>query len=506
MSPRMLALAAALPLAFTFGAAAAEQCVCPPAPAMTIGSQLQPFFDDALIDSRAGVELKLHEPQPQGTVIVFNRPWEGNNSAYVTIFQDGGRYRMYYRGVSEPGYQMKSLAPRAGDVTVPANEMVTCCAESTDGITWTRPDLELFEFNHSKANNIVWRGEAANNFSPFLDGNPAAPADQRYKAVASIDDKGPASRPWLEHHPVLLAFVSPDGIHWKQLRAQPIITDGKFDSLNVVFWDALRHQYTAIYRDFVHGVRTIKYSSSKDFLNWAPGQLADFGCAPEEHLYTNATVPYARAPQIYLAMPRRFLPWKTAYQELETIGHPGLSDGLFMSSRDGVHWYRFEEAFIRPGLDGRNWIHRANTPVRGMIQTSPEEISIYVERNYTTPSNQVQRLTLRTDGFVSAHAGVPGGEFVTKPLLFTGGRLFLNYSTAAAGSIRIEIEDARGQPLPGFLLEESPLIFGDKIEEVVSWNHPAGETDNGPLAHLAGLPIRLRFVMRDADLYSLRFR
>jgi len=506
MSPRILALAAALPFAFILSAAGAENGAGAAAPAITIASQLEPFFDDALIDSMTGVQLKLHEPQPQGTAIVFNRPWEGNNSAYVTIFQDGDIYRMYYRGVSEPGYQMQSLPPRAGDVTLPANEMVTCCAESKDGITWTRPSYGLFEFNHSKDNNIVWRGEAANNFSPFKDENPAAPAAQRYKAVASIDDKGPATRPWLEHRPVLLAFVSPDGVHWKQLRPEPIITDGKFDSLNVVFWDALRHQYTAIYRDFVHGVRTIKYASSKDFLTWTPGQLADFGHAPEVHLYTNATVPYFRAPQIYIAMPRRFLPWKTAFKELETLKAPGLSDGLFMSSRDGVHWYRFEEAFVRPGLDERNWIHRANTPVRGIIPTSPEEISMYVERNYTTPSNQVQRLTLRTDGFASAHAGVPGGEFVTKPLIFTGGRLILNYSTAAAGSIRIEIEDARGQPLPGFLLEESPLIFGDKIEETIAWNHPAGETDNGPLAHLAGLPVRLRFVMRDADLYSLRFR
>ena len=250
----------------------------------------------------------------------------------------------------------------------------------------------------------------------------------------------------------------------------------------------------------------IKYARSKDFINWAPGQLVEFGDGPMEHLYTNATVPYFRAPQIYVAMPRRFLPWKTFYPEMDALKSPGLSDGIFMTSRDGVHWHRFEEAFIRPGLDERNWVHRANTPVPGMIPTGPDEISIYVERNYTFPSNQVQRMTLRTDGFVSAHAGVPGGEFVTKPLVFAGGSLVLNYSTAAAGSIRIEIEDAGGRPLPGFLLEESPLIFGDKIEQAVAWNHPGGETDNGPLARLAGLPIRLRFVMRDADLYSMRFR
>ena len=114
--------------------------------------------------------------------------------------------------------------------------------------------------------------------------------------------------------------------------------------------------------------------------------------------------------------------------------------------------------------------------------------------------------TVRTDGFVSAHAGYPGGEFVTKPLIFTGKTLLLNYSTAANGSIRIEVQDLNGQPIPGFLLEESPLIFGDKIDAAVPWKHPQGRTDRSPFARLAGKPVRLRFVMRDADIFSLQVK
>lgn len=240
-------------------------------------------------------------------------------------------------------------------------------------------------------------------------------------------------------------------------------------------------------------MRTIKYASSKDFLTWTPGVAADFGDAPRAHLYTNATVPCFRAPHIYFALPRRFLPWKTYFPEMEKLG-PGVSDVVFMSSRDGVHWRRFEEAFLRPGLHEGNWAHRANTPAAGLIATGPEEISFYVERDYTFPSNRLERLTVRTDGFVSAHAGYPGGEFVTKPFTFTGSSLVLNYSTSASGSIRVEIQDANGHPLPGFMLEESTLIFGDKIAETVDWKHPQGRTDRSPLSRLAGKPIRLRFV------------
>ncbi len=104
-----------------------------------------------------------------------------------------------------------------------------------------------------------------------------------------------------------------------------------------------------------------------------------------------------------------------------------------------------------------------------MIQTAPDEISLYVSRNYTYPSAHLERMTLRMDGFVSINADYAGGEFITKPLIFQGDNLHLNFATSAAGSLRLEIQDAQGNPLPGFALEESPVILGDKIEQTVSW-------------------------------------
>jgi endonuclease YncB( thermonuclease family) len=136
----------------------------------------------------------------------------------------------------------------------------------------------------------------------------------------------------------------------------------------------------------------------------------------------------------------------------------------------------------------------------------PEELSFYVEREYTFPSNRLERYTVRPDGFVSVRAGYPGGELVTKPIVFTGKTLVLNYSTSAMGSIRIEILDEAGHPLPGFLLEDSPVLYGDKIAQVVPWKHPQGRTDRSPFSRLAGKPVRFRFVMRDADLFSIQFK
>ncbi|HQK92578.1 MAG TPA: hypothetical protein PLD23_03695, partial [Armatimonadota bacterium] len=112
---------------------------------------------------------------------------------------------------------------------------------------------------------------------------------------------------------------------------------------------------------------------------------------------------------------------------------------------------------------------------------------------------RLRRFAIRVDGFVSIQAPLSGGELLTRPLLFAGSRLLLNYSTSAAGSVQVEIQDTKGQPMPGFSLAESEALYGDSLEQAVVWK---GSPD---LAALSGQAVRLRFVLRDADLYSLRF-
>jgi hypothetical protein len=134
------------------------------------------------------------------------------------------------------------------------------------------------------------------------------------------------------------------------------------------------------------------------------------------------------------------------------------------------------------------------------VPGTPDELSIYSsEGYYRGESCQLRRYTLRIDGFVSVQAPLSGGQLLTKPIVFQGSQLAINFSTSAAGSLRIEIQDAAGQPIPGFTLEDSAEIFGDQLDRVVKWK---GGSD---VSNLAGKPIRLRFVLKDADLYALRF-
>lgn len=469
--------------------------------AINIGSRLELFVDDYLIDEMTGVELKLHEPKAGEIALVHDTPWEGVTSHQVTVFQDDGVFRMYYRGSSHEGYtQMSKL--HETETVVPPHSVATCYAESKDGIHWNRPSLGIFEFDGSKNNNIVWMENGSATFSPFKDKNPKAPASERYKAIASTKGAG-------RNGGGLFGLVSADGIHWSLLGGSEklLITDGAFDSLNVVLWDDTRKQYVAFYRAYdEYDVRSIKVAFSNDFLSWSPGKWEDYGSAPRDHLYTNATVTYFRAPHYFISIPRRFIPHRTYFEGQPWDIYPGVSDAVFMSSRDAIHWHRFEEAFIRPGLDERNWSHRANTPAVGIVPTGDNEISIFVSRNYTFPSNFIERLTLRTDGFVSMHADAQGGEFVTKPIIFDGEQLVLNYSTSAKGSIQIEVQDVSGQPIPQFSLEDSPIIFGDHVEHHLKWRGPATEVRRANWHDIAGKPIKLRFVMRDADIYSFRFK
>lgn len=434
-----------------------------------IGDRRELFVDSYLVDGLSGDARRiLHHPVPREVVLTFDKPWEGPYCGYFTVFEDEGKVRIYYRGWPDLSQ---------GDCA--------CMVESEDGINFTRPNLGLFDWAGSKDNNIVWRGEGCHNFTPFKDTNPAAPEDQRYKALASA---GPKAQ--------LVPFASPDGIHWRKLQDQPVITEGAFDSQNLAFFDSIRGEYVEYHRGFKDGVRDIMMSTSPDFLNWTKPIWLGYGDAPREHLYTNAIIPYFRAPHVYIGFPCRFVPDR---KKLPTHAEDGINDGVLMSSRDGLNFERWVQAFVRPGPDPLRWTDRNNYPAWGMVATSDQEISIYWTEHYRYPSHRLRRGTLRTDGFVSVNGGGDGGEVLTRPVTFSGSRLEINYSTSAAGSIRIALCDESGASYEGFGLADAEMLFGDEITHTVKWR---GSED---VSALAGKPVRLRVRLKDADLYSFRF-
>ena len=471
-----------------------------------IGSRRELLVDDHLIASISrDAALRLHRPVPQEIALVTDAPWEGNASGYYTVFQDDGAYRMYYRGWH--------FTHDSGSLEYPHYEVV-CLAESSDGITWSRPELGLVEYEGSRRNNIIIDARddssPAINFVPFKDPNPNAADDARYKALAN--NRG---------YKGLFALGSPDGLHWNLLRDEPVITKGYFDSQNLAFWDGERGEYRDYHRDFRHG-RDILTCVSSEFLDWTEPVWVDYRPGRIAELYTNQIIPYFRAPHIFVGFPTRYVdrPWSAAIDDLPERAHrriradaqerygAALTDGLFMSSRDALTFNIWPEAYIRPGLRPvDNWTYGDNYQNWGLVTTrspiagAPDELSIYVNEGYWRgQSASLRRYTMRVDGFVSLNAPLSGGEMVTKPLSFKGRDLELNFSASAAGSVRVEILHAQvDTAIEGFGLADCVEILGDDLERKVRWE-PGVD-----LSKLSGEAVRLRFVLHDADLFAYRF-
>ncbi len=482
--------------------------------AIDVGSRRELFVDDYLVQRFVGgAALRLYSPTPREASLVTDQPWEGCMASYHTVFEDGGRFLLYYRG-----WQTDLLSPKSKGETLAAKRpFCICLAESHDGIHWTRPELGLLEYQGSRRNNIVWMGagddhKGIHGFSPFRDENPACTPEARYKAVGT-------NEAWPS--PGLFAMISPDGVHWSMPDERPMITQGAFDSHNVMFWDGVRREYRAYLRDFREGRRDIRTATSGDFVHWSTPQWLDITGAPPEQLYTNNVQPYYRAPHIFVGFPARYVEreWTPSMESLPQLEHRRLrasinprfgtvvSDAVFMTSRDGQAFHRWGEAFIRPGLRAEgNWAYGDNYPAWGMIETDSDlpgggkELSLYTSENYWRgESTVIRRYSIRIDGFVSVNAPRAGGEIVTHPLSFTGSRLSLNVSASAAGSVRAEIQDPDGRAIDGFGLADCWEILGDTLDYTVRWKN------GSDLARLADRPIRLRLVMQDADVYSLRF-
>jgi hypothetical protein len=474
-----------------------------------IGRRRELFVDDFLVDRLRGARRTLHRPVAREISLERTKPWEGNASGYTTVFQDGDLYRMYYRGTH--------IVYTMGKGTSVHPEVV-CYAESADGIRWTRPDLGIVEFEGSKKNNIIWDGVGSHNFTPFLDTNPARTANAKYKAMGRGKSLNPSDKSRFGHG--LYIFESADGIHWKLTRDDTVITEGAFDSQNLAFWDSLRGEYRAYVRDFREG-RDIRTCTSKDFIHWTNPVFLTYEPGRMGQLYTNGVIPYYRAPHIFVGFPTRYADYGWAestkqlpqreYRELVASASQrsgtAFTDSMFMSSRDALHFDVWPESFVRPGPQRPgSWFYGDKYQNWGIVETksnlpgAANELSFYLsEAGRQKDGNRLRRYTLRVDGFVSVNAPLSGGELLTKSLRFEGNRLGINFSTSAAGTIRVELQEDFGRPIPGFTLDDCDLQYGDELDRAISWK------GNRDLSKLAGKPVRLRFELKDAELYALQF-
>jgi len=472
-----------------------------------LGDRRELFVETSLLESLDQVALRLHEPVSGGVAIRIDRPWEGEANGPSTIIRHAGRYLLYSRAMGLAPDQLSG---------------VLCVATSEDGINWTKPELGLVEHDgHNDTNIVADPDGTALMVVPWLDSRPGVPADERIKALHSEPLSGEAHTAFADPGGPkrLVLWASADGFTFSRCSPQPEIISSLlncFDGGNTMFFSEVEQRYVLYYRwyeeEWGKGGRSMVRTTSADFLNWSDPEPMTYGDTPREQFYTNSTQPYFRAPHIYIAPAARFMETRRVLTDaqVEAIGlktsqghfYDGdCSDAVLLTSRAGTTRFdrTFMEAFIRPGPGASNWVSRTNYPVTGIHACGPDQMMLFVARHYMQESWHIKRLLLRIDGFASIHAPWAGGDATTRPVKFTGSRLALNYRTSAAGSVRVEIQDAEGSPIPGYGIDDCTQIIGDEVDPTVAWK--AGSS----VGDLAGRSIRLCFHLEDADLYSFRF-
>lgn len=498
-----------------------------------VGTRRQLFIDRLFLAEARGVSLRVHPPRKTGeTTIKADRAWErGGLGPFSSVLWDNGRYHLWYHAMDA---KLWHTSPVAGSI---------CYATSDDGITWTKPDLGLVDYDGSRRNNIVVGHGAAglrigqDGMMVFVD--PNAPAHERLR----MSNRFSRDRAGKSDGVNLLS--SGDGIHWtlthqELITYRPEVKGHHLDSQNVIFWDEGLKRYVAFVRrnlkDAENQGRAIARAESERLGGFPLTQDLPVVYRPDPpdpwhggvsvvDYYNSAALRYPWADRAYFMFPQAYYHYTRTLREFvpDAPTNAGPLDTRFAASRDGLSWERFDgEPFVRLGMKGEFDCHSARL-IYGLVpDRSGREMYLYYrgsdwlhgwdrdERNRTLLSGLglgaerditvISRLVLRRDGFVSVTAGPDGGEFTTPALKIAGRRLRLNLDTSAAGIVRIGLLDSSGRPIPGCGLEDCDLIHtANEINRLVKWR---GAADLPPSIQGA---VRLRVSLRHADLYAFQF-
>ncbi len=454
------------------------------------------FIDDALIEKMENVRFKPNPPVPVETNFRNTEAWEPTPRMGSTIpdvgsvWDEDGEIRMLYTNSGMWG----------------ARNHAVCFAKSKDGIHWEKPILGLKTWDRSTQNNIVLNN--ASQGSVIKDRNPMVPPEEKYKYIA-----------WNMYWGFYV-FTSPDGIHYE--RNETCLLPFDPDGSNTTFWD----DQTGYYRTHIRATFGDGPTSRRNLARLIiPDLLKPWPFTPADQPHTDMLLSeptkgelpivdtggqiyrfkahkYESAPDTYLAFPWRYL--------REGNVRPG---SFLMVSRDGVNWKRYEPPYYFASgweLKGRKVIEALTE--HGMIRRG-DEIWQYGTVRFTEHGgimyngvefdggvhDRLMLLKQRLDGFVSLDADSDRGEFVTKPLVFTGDQLQLNIKPGAEGTARVAILNQAGRPIPGYALEDCDPIRTDSVRHAVTWNN------NSKLKTLAGKEVQIKIQLQNTQLYALQF-
>lgn len=456
-----------------------------------IGRQL--FVDDFLIEEST-LRQTWHQPtyHPASPLLRPDRTWEQRDeyadrtatlpNPTATVFSDGvffdprdRLFKMWYMG----GYGMS-----------------TCLAVSPDGITWSKPALDVVP-----GTNIV---DLRNRDSSTVWLDLFAP-DPRQRYKMSL---------WYDRALVLL--VSPDGVHWNEIGRT-----GPAGDRSTFFYNPFRD----VWCFSVRADRSPAPVSDRFRRYWEGASFADahnWGDVPpvawmKADSKDFAEPELARAPELYnldavayeSVMLGLFSVWRGESSVREKINEVSLG-----FSRDGFHWDRPDRRPFLPisKADGAwNWANVQSAG--GGCLIVGDRLYFYVSGRTGRPgsgspgTSSTGLAMLRRDGFASMDwlpdempvrrvggGGAQGGMLTTRVVRFTGEHLFVN-ADARGGELRVEVLDADGRVLAPFTRDACEPVTSDGTRQRLQWS-------GASLGVLAGREVRLRFTLTRGRLFA----
>ena len=499
-------------------AAAPETAVTKAESVVQLGSARHLFIDDWLTEKRENVALTVNPPENRRLVMTANKPWErGGITNYCNVFWDpiASEYRLYYVPVHMESKPIFRLA----------------LATSKDGIEWEKPELGAVEWQGNKKNNIVI--EAEREGTVFID--PNAPPERRYGFLSGVETG-------------IFYYSSPDGIHFTK-GAQPVSTHHS-DSQISTFWDDQRRKYCHYFKVYEGeigkwyndrkvtapphipypqneplGRSVARYETSTIDERWQEPYHLVMSRDPRDptdmDLYTNAAQKYQLAPNVYVAFPTPYYHYNPAHRQYLNepamkIGgkrNDGSIDTQLAVSRDGITWTRYRTPYYPMWRYDAELYLQVVMGFPGLVYKPTHIEQYFAAYNFTHGDTNARarlegrglggvfRSTQRIDGFVCADFAYGGGTLTTRPFTFDGKQLLVNLNTSASGEGRVAIlDESGGNEISGFATKDCRIINGDFLEKKVEWADGADD-----VSRLTGKPVRLRFDLRGAKLYSFRF-
>lgn len=473
----------------------------PPA-VIPIDTGRQLFVDDFLVD-RTSLTRVFHRPvpHPANPLLRPETAWERGHVPFAMPFSDGvwfdpadGTTKLWYAG----------------------NEMwCTCHAGSDDGLTWSRPDLDIVP-----GTNIVL-DVPRDSSTVWLDHNETDPA-RRFKILQTVKQRLTMAEPLrgsaTDAFFTYTYFASPDGRRWQKIAESP--RDQPIGDRSTVYFDPFR-------KVWVFSIRDIEWQRPpprrQEYRTRLYREHADLECGLADLL--SGAVPWTGAddldppnPDWPDQPPQLYNLDATAYESL-VVGQFSIHQGpeneicardriqkrnqvALGFSRDGFHWHRPDRRpFIRARSDRDDaWDWGNIQSVGGGFLVRGDELHFYYSGRslsdaFWDGSGGMGLAVLRRDGFAGMEAGPDGGYLLTRPVRFSGGHAFVNLA-APKGRLRAAVLGPDGREIDGYSLAECRPLSQDGTRLALSWRGARS------LEALAGQPVRFRFELFDGALFA----